>query len=270
MASRPAVLPETYGGDGSFSDWCDHFESVAQVNGWDNAAKSLWLRVRLVGRAQSAYKRLSEADRADYSKAIPLLKERFEPASQCAMYEAEFHSRRKRPTEDWAAFGEDLKTLSDKAFPDLEVAARERLAVTQFLGQLDPQLSFSVRQTKPKTITTAITATLEMESYRLAPHSSPAYTQLESPPEPAFVNAIHSKQNTMMDMIQKMMARIDSLEKEVKGLREERSSNLPPRQDPTGPVVCKRCGKEGHYARGCAVPRRRDSQQQGNQQQGNE
>ena len=62
MASRPAVLPETYGGDGSFSDWCDHFESVAQVNGWDNAAKSLWLRVRLVGRAQSAYKRLSEAD----------------------------------------------------------------------------------------------------------------------------------------------------------------------------------------------------------------
>ena len=125
MASRPAVLPETYGGDGSFSDWCDHFESVAQVNGWDNAAKSLWLRVRLVGRAQSAYKRLSKADRADYSKAIPLLKERFEPASQCAMYEAEFHSRRKRPTEDWAAFGEDLKTLSDKAFPDLEVAARE-------------------------------------------------------------------------------------------------------------------------------------------------
>ena len=48
--------------------------SVAQVNGWDNAAKSLWLRVRLVGRAQSAYKRLSKADRVDYSKAIPLLK----------------------------------------------------------------------------------------------------------------------------------------------------------------------------------------------------
>ena len=69
----------------------------------------------------------------------------------------------------------------------------------------------------------------------------------------------------MMDMIQKM-ARIDSLEKEVKGLREECSSNLPPRQDPAGPVVCKPCGKEGHYARGYAVPCRRDSQQQGNQQ----
>ena len=49
------------------------------------------------------------------------------------MYEAEFQSRRKLPTVDWPAFGEDLKTLSDKAFPDLEVAARECLAVTQFL-----------------------------------------------------------------------------------------------------------------------------------------
>ena len=59
MASRPAVLPEMYSGEGSFTEWIDHFDSVAEVNAWDDAAKSLWIRVRLVGRAQTAFKRLT-------------------------------------------------------------------------------------------------------------------------------------------------------------------------------------------------------------------
>ena len=65
MAARPAVLPETFSGEGSLTDWVDHFETVAEVNAWDNAAKALWLRVHLVGHAQSAIKSLSDADRAD-------------------------------------------------------------------------------------------------------------------------------------------------------------------------------------------------------------
>ena len=53
---RPLVLHS----HGSFSDWIEHFESVAAVNCWDDAAKALWLRVRLTGKAQTAYKRLSD------------------------------------------------------------------------------------------------------------------------------------------------------------------------------------------------------------------
>ena len=57
---RPLVLPETFSGDGCFSEWIEHFESVAAVNSWDDAAKALWLRVQLTGKAQTAYKRLSD------------------------------------------------------------------------------------------------------------------------------------------------------------------------------------------------------------------
>ena len=32
------------------------FDSVSEVNAWDDAAKSLWISVRLVGRAQNAFK----------------------------------------------------------------------------------------------------------------------------------------------------------------------------------------------------------------------
>ncbi len=269
MASRPAVLPETYSGEGSFSEWADHFDSVAEVNGWDDAAKALWLRVRLVGRAQSVFKRFAAADRTDYAKARKLLKERFEPDSKCALYEAEFQARRKQPTEDWAAFGEDLKTLADKAFPELEEAAKEHLAVSHFLTQLDAQLAFSVRQKKPKTISSAVASTQELESYRLAPHNTAPLQQV-APREPSFVDAVQAKQDAMMDLIQQLVTRIETLEKELK--RQSKRPGIPQTTSPTAvtprtnsPVVCRRCGKEGHYARGCAAPRRTTPPAQGNE-----
>jgi len=67
------------------------------------------------------------------------------------------------PSEDWASFGEEIKALVDKAFPDHD-AAQDRLQVDHFLTQLnDPQLAFSVRQVKPNMLEEVITATLEMQ-----------------------------------------------------------------------------------------------------------
>ena len=94
MAARPAGLPKTFSGDRSFVDWLDHFETVTEVNEWGSAAKALWLHVRPVGHSQNAIKTLSEEERADYTKAKERLLERFESGSKCALYKAEFQSRR--------------------------------------------------------------------------------------------------------------------------------------------------------------------------------
>ena len=40
--------------------WCT-VENVADVNDWDDAAKSKFLKVRLVGKAKRAFKHLAEA-----------------------------------------------------------------------------------------------------------------------------------------------------------------------------------------------------------------
>jgi len=68
----------------------------------------------------------------------------------------------KKKCEGWAEFGEDLKVLADKAYPDLPVEAREQFALNRYLSQLsDPQIAFAVKQTKPTTVDSAIQATLE-------------------------------------------------------------------------------------------------------------
>ena len=79
---------------------------------------------------------------------------------------AEFQGRKKRRTEDWAAYGEDLKTLVEKAYPALQAEAQELLALNHFLAQIDnPQLVFRVRQRAPPTIDAAVAATMELETY---------------------------------------------------------------------------------------------------------
>ena len=68
------------------------------------------------------------------------------------------------------SFGEDLKCLADKAFPDLQEEAREKLSVDRFVNELhEPQVAFAVRQKQPKTISEAIMAALQMHSFLPGP-----------------------------------------------------------------------------------------------------
>ena len=94
------------------------------------------------------------------------LDEWFEPASQKTLYQAEFQMRRKKRSEGWAEFADDLKTLADKGFPELQDEAKEQLSLQIYLQQLDPpKVTFSVKQKRPKTLDEAVAATIEMESY---------------------------------------------------------------------------------------------------------
>ena len=40
MASRPLVLPDAYSGEGKWSQWIYLYESVADVNEWDDVKDS--------------------------------------------------------------------------------------------------------------------------------------------------------------------------------------------------------------------------------------
>ena len=68
MASRAVVIPEVFTGEGSqtWSDWQDHFDSVAEVNGWNAADKKKWVRAHRTGRAATAMRWLSEDDKASF------------------------------------------------------------------------------------------------------------------------------------------------------------------------------------------------------------
>ena len=144
----------------------DHFESIAAVCKCNDEAKLKWLRVRLTGRAGSAFRRLPEETCTDFKERVKVLQEQFEPESKKELYRAELQTRIKKRNEDWAVFGDDLKLLTDRAYPDLPDEAREWFTLNQHLTQLDnAQVVFGVRQAKPKVVDEAVRLTLEMEPY---------------------------------------------------------------------------------------------------------
>ena len=100
MATKPPVIPELYTGEKSWDKWVDHFDSVSQVCGWDDANKLKWLRVRLMGRAGTVFRRLPEGTRADFTLTTTALRSRFEPESKKELYRTEL--RKKKQSEGWA------------------------------------------------------------------------------------------------------------------------------------------------------------------------
>ena len=165
-ATGPLVLPVKFNGTGNFNEWISHFEGIAAINKWTDDDKGLWLKVRLTDKAHVALMRLPNDAHESYASLKAALKERFEPSSKQEVYKAEFESRRKRSTESWGDFGDELLQLVDKGFPSLQPEAKEQLALSRYLGQLAPaEVAFGVKQRRPATVNEVVSSTIELESY---------------------------------------------------------------------------------------------------------
>ena len=184
---------------------------------------------------------------------------------------AEMQTRSRKTTEDWAVFGEELKRLADKAYPDLQEEARERLALNQYLARLEhPQLAFSVRQNNPTCVDEAVRITLEMETYLQASKSAMpvqiAHVDETEEEQAAAVTAVASTKRE--DPLQMILRRMEKLEAGLKSVHQQG----PPRGYSGGPnrsrpktTICWNCRGKGHIAPNCPSPKQK-TRQQGNEQ----
>ena len=73
---------------------------------------------------------------------------------------------KRKKEEGWADLAVRLRIMAQKGYPDLEDKAKEQLALNVFLSLIDnSQVAFAVRQRRPATLDTAVSATLEIECY---------------------------------------------------------------------------------------------------------
>ena len=79
---RPLVLPETFDGTGSWSDWCFHFENVATVNGWGSAGDRVGQGPEVTVAASKRHCHLPGPAATSYETTRNALKARFKPESR--------------------------------------------------------------------------------------------------------------------------------------------------------------------------------------------
>ena len=249
MATRPVVLPDTWSRDPgapSWTDWKYHFENIAAVNSWSGEQKLQWLRVRLTGRAQKAVHHLTGDSAASYDATVKALDEKFEPASRKTLFQAEFQARKKKRSESWSEFADDLKTLAEKGFPDLEEKAREQLALHTYFQQLDPpQVAFSVKQKQPKNLDEAVMVTIEMKSYLPASASRRTVAMCQGEENsPVPVAPVSETTAKLTSLVERLVDRVEKLETST---RQQRRYPRAPRGG-----LCWSCGKPGHIAKNCS------------------
>ena len=250
---------------------------MAAANGWNDAQKVQWLRVRVTGRAQKALHRLMGPAIASYETTRDALCARFEPESCYMRYQAEFQARRKRAGEGWTDFADDLRDLADKAYPTLQEEACERLSINAYLAQLpQPQISFSVRQKQPSTLDDAVAATLEMESYLPSQILSSICTSVPGPEEGSTTVCLNvdsvDQVSRLTRMVEKLADQVEKLQLRAANTGPE-VERVPTSEGQPGTVSfrssrrgfareCWNCHQMGHLARNCPVPR--TQKQQGN------
>ena len=127
------ITPDAFNGELSWDEWIGHFESVARVNEWDDATCLLWLEVRMTGKAQSVWRRITNEAKSNYDTAKAALRKRFEPDSRRELYAVELQTRRRNRGASWEELADTLRILADKAFPDLQDQAKNNFLWTDTL-----------------------------------------------------------------------------------------------------------------------------------------
>ena len=157
----------------------------------------------------------------------------------------------------------------DKAYLDLEANAREQLALSHYLSRLhNPQVGFAVKQQRPRKLDEAVRITLEVESY-LVNTPTVGQVEMETGPTASAIGQDHLPVATVKQTTELALVRaVDQLTQRLERLEEttrrrdtamqsrrysEQTAGEPRKSQSAdqrpGTVICRRCGKEGHYAR---------------------
>lgn len=101
-----------------------------------------------------------------------------------------------------------------------------------------------------------------MESYLKPRPSHVAQVEPEQSHSEAVITAVQLKQDTMMEMLENIVVRLEKLETRASEGRPVPGPVGNPKPSGKRPVVCHNCQQEGHYTRGCALPPARTSRDQ--------
>ena len=252
------VKAATYDGSSSWLDYKAHFETCAEINNWTNNEKGLYLAVALRGQAQSVMGNLSDKSK-DYDSLVKALEDRFAPPNQTELYRVQLRERRQKASESLSELGQDIRRLTNLAYPTATTELRETLAKDQFIDSLiSVDMRLRIKQARPTSLNEAVRHAVELEAFNRAEKS-----KLESQ---GILNAATTSSPTQeqkatqgADELQQLKSAVERLGKELeKIIRENKYRYRQPRPVNTKQETnarwekrCFECGSKFHLRSNC-------------------
>jgi len=162
----PDRRPPTYDGRSSWTEFEVQFNLVAEMNNWDSDRAAYELAAALRGPALSILALLTNEQRRDLRQLQSALKDRFDPDNMREVHRANLKGRRRQKGESLTELGQQIKTLSRRAYPTATGELAKQLEVNAFIDALgDIDMEWAVLRDKPKSVDEAVTVALQYESF---------------------------------------------------------------------------------------------------------
>ena len=126
------------------------------------------MSVSLQGEAQGVFKNLSHTT-LKYKKLVLALKERFSPKNQTKLYRAQLQNKRQKSSKTLSQMGQDIKKLTNLAYPSAPTKVKKALAKKQFINSLaSSNIKLRVKLAKPTNLNNAIRHAVKLKAFNTA------------------------------------------------------------------------------------------------------
>ena len=266
------MKPATFDGTAAWMDYKAHFEACAELNNWTNDQKGLYLSVSLRGQAQGVFGNLGTGKHT-YDELVTALEERFAPPNQTELYRVQLRERRQKASETMAELGQDIRRLTNLAYPKAPTDVRETLSKEQFVDALvSSEMRLKIKQARPADLNDAVRHAVELEAFYRAENKQlgQGVIQVTTTSEPSndmkWKEAFSSLKNSMDEMTKAMTKLMSQQQRSVnagmQGQAFARNNNRFSRQPnaqnnfnrPTR--KCFICKSDKHLKKDC--PQRKD------------
>jgi hypothetical protein len=167
--SKSIIKPATYDGNSPWLDYKSHFDVCAKINDWTDTEKGLYPAVSLRGQAQGVLGNLPLNAKQDFDELVRSLEERFSPSNQTELYRKQLRERRQKAAESLPELGQDVRRLTNLAYPMAPNDVREILAKEQFIdGLASADMRLRVKQAGPLNLNDAVRHAVELEAFNKA------------------------------------------------------------------------------------------------------
>lgn len=237
----------------------------------------MYLSVSLRGQAQGVFSNLSSKT-TDYNELVKALEERFAPPNQTELYRVQLRDRRQRAHETMAELGQDIRRLTNLAYPSVPGDVRETLAKEQFVDALlHAEMRLKIKQSRPADLNDAVRHAVELEAFYRAEqrHGASSITKTD--------NGDKSELESLKKMLEQLQCTVNEKSKQKdqqsnshfgrnskqlydtarsQWRRSDQYGTLR-RQDrtakPKASVNCYECGSDKHIRRNCPRLRKQNS-----------
>ena len=259
MAGKTIMKLATFDETVAWTDYRAHFEACAELNGWSEEQKGLYLSVSLRGQAQGVFGNLGPG-RPSYKDLVIALEERFAPPNQTELYRVQLRERRQKASETMAELGQDIRRLTNLAYPKAPCDVRETLAKEQFVDALvNSEMRLKIKQARPVDLNDAVRHAVELEAFYRAESKQLGLGAIQSA-----ASCSQPDSSDWREAFSTLQTSVETMTKTMSKLLEQQQSrpyiyNRPPaprpsygqQRDGTQKRKCFLCQSDKHLKRDC-------------------